>query len=274
MPAVLSDYARRDAVNGLLAVPLADGLTARQVAELLERPEAVVAERAAASTRMLRSERAAGSGLALLHAYEATHGAQCSLSALRKGPIPSETRDKAMLKIYRTLTGDNESTEQHLRTRARTLAKMRMGGGAKPSPSMRRLFQRSCVIEREELGRVGGIEKLNVKLTDPSFDLGSCVLLSKNADMDVRGISVGDLLWVRAAGPPDGRAYWYKARVRGFIFRCHMPPILIEFLATESGDTNPEKLPNPRESACRKKQTRPFEGLAEDRGHDALRQTL
>ena len=258
MPAVLTDYCRR--VGGRLAVDLLDGLTAEQMSELLHRPEETVRARTEALQLLQPRERELqGSATALLHAYEATHGMACVLKSLRKGPIPGDMRDRAMIHIYRTLTGDKTSSDSRLATKARIYARLRVGAGATPSAGLRRLFGKSVVMEKQELGRVSGVEKLQVGLTATHFDLGSCVLLSRCPQMDVNNIATGDLLWVKAPGPPDGAARWYKAKVRGFSFRCLMPPILIEFLATDTGDTADHLLPKPKESACRKQMTKPFD---------------
>lgn len=206
-------------------------------------------------------ERVRVSGLALLHAHAATHGHGCALSHVRKGPQPNAVRDLAMLKIYRALTGDAASSDQWLVTKSLELHRRRTscrGSGRlraadQPSLTMRRSFAAMELGDRSvQTFHVGGSERLTLEHKDGR------TLMTKCRDMDVRGLAAGGMLLVKGADPESGALRWYQARIRGFAFRCALPPVLITFVATEAGDTTAAKLPRPADSACCKHQTKPL----------------
>jgi len=251
MPDALTDYGR------VGAVALTDGLTPAQVAELLSTPPAVfVAARKTARRAVPSSEKMALSGLALLHARMATHGGGCALSVVRKGPLSADARSAAMVEIYRKLSGDVVTTDEALVSKALVLHRRRTTGGERPSPAMRRSFSKLGLAERQPLGHVYSDEVLSLEMktnvpSRPVMSLRNC------PDMDVRGHAVGDVFLVK--GPKGEKSgQWFQARVRGFMVRCGLPPILIEYIATRDGDTDPEKLPNPKDSACRKAWIQPL----------------
>lgn len=255
MPAALTDYCRAGGVD------LADQLNAQQVEKLLD-DSAEFAEQRAKSMRMLAaSERLRLSGLALLHAHAATHGKGCALADVRKGPLPNGTRDAAMCHIYRALTGDVESTDKYLVTKALELHRRRtscrgsgaLSGADRPSPGLRRSFAGLELRERSVHSfHVGGTERLTMEHKEGR------TLLTKSRDMDIKGLVVGDTFLVKAPDPESGAPKWFRARVRGFAFRCGIPPVLITYIATEKGDTTPELLPRPIDSSCFKHQTAPL----------------
>ena len=241
MPADLTDYCR---VNG---VELHDGLTPEQVTELLEGTDEKFARARRAVLRKLPAhERSQLSGIALLHAQAATHGRGCALSHVKKGPLPNGYRDAVQETLYRRLSGDFESSREWIVAKSLELHRLRTRGGEKPSPGMRKSFSRMTLAPPPWLGRIGGAERLKLKWEDGR------TLHSKNPDLDVRGLVAGSMLLVKAPSPPDGEPRWFQARVRGFCFRCGLPPVLITFVATKDGDRNVELLPTPLDSACRK----------------------
>jgi len=245
MPEVLTDYCR---VGG---VSLADCLTPEQVVTLLEDGSKHAAERAKAMRSLEPTQRMKLSALALLHAHAATHGKGCALSHVRKGPHPNLLRDQLTVKIYRALSGDHASSDDWLISKSQELHRRRMSGGERPSPAMRRSFGALTLAERSSMGAIAGSERNQLELWS-----GDTFALKKSVDMDVRGLKVGAMLLVRGAAPPDGASMWFQARVRGFFFRCGLPPVLITYIATENGETDPAKLPTPTDSACFKHATR------------------
>ena len=258
MPASLTDYCQAGGVE------LTDSLSPEQVASLLEDASSpaskqLEAVRAKAMRQLPAHERVRMSGLALLHAYAATHGRGCALAALRKGPMPTQVRDHAMLRIYRGLTGDTDSSDQRLVTKSLELYRRRvscrgsgvLSGADRPSLGMRRSFAGMQLIERSvQSFHVGGAERLTMEHKEGR------TLLTKSRDMDVKGLVIGSLLLVQGPDPDSGAQKWYRAKVRGLVFRCGLPPVLITYVATEAGDTNSALLPSPADSACFKHETR------------------
>ena len=187
-------------------------------------------------------------GTSPLHAHAATHG-KAAPSRTSKGS-PSLLRDQLTVKIYRALSDDHRA-EEWLISKSQELHRRRMSGGERPSPAMRRSFGALTLAERSSMGAIAGSERNQLELWS-----GDTFALKKSVDMDVRGLKVGAMLLVRGAAPPDGASMWFQARVRGFFFRCGLPPVLITYIATENGETDPAKLPTPTDSACFKHATR------------------
>ena len=237
-------------------VDLAETLSPEQVAELLAAPCASTeAARLAAVQALPPGRRISLPGLALLHAFQATHGKGCALATLRPGALPNAERDDVMLQLYRKLAGDSISSDKHLVEKALHLQRRRAGGGSSPSPALRRYFASLSLVRRERLfDSPGGAEKLNVEVKDGLMALKRC------PDMDVRGLHIGDVCLVQGLDPGSGNTQWFQARVTGFTFRCLMPPVHVEFVATQSGDSDPGLLPKPTDAVCRKKQLRPLPG--------------
>lgn len=230
-----------------------DRLTAQQVAEVLAAPcAAMEAARQATFQALPPGKRVLLPGLALLHAYEATHGIGCALSTLRPGPLPNVERDDAMLQIYRKIAGDTMTNDQTLIDQSLKLYKRRFSGGKAPSPSLRKWFSALSLVRREGLVFCpGGAERLVAVQTDELTVLRRC------PDMDVSGLHVGDEVLTQGLEPGTLALKWFRARITGFTFRCLMPPIHIEFFASEDGDTL-TSLPNPRDGVCRKKDVKPL----------------
>ena len=233
-------------------VELKDKLTVDQISHLLlARCTEMDARRSAALAAIPPPKQVLLPALALLHAYEATHGAGCALAKLRVGPLPKEERSYAMLQLYRKITGDQVTGDQALINRAILLHRRRFCGGDNPSPNMRRTFATWSLVERQSLSRVGGAETMNLGPTDNAWSL------LKDPGMNVRGLNVGDTLLSRAYAP-DNTERWFQAYIVGFSFRCGNPPILIKFFATEKGEQAQDLLPKPLEVAVRKQQIKFF----------------
>jgi hypothetical protein len=250
-------------------VSLTDGLTVAQVAQLLATPAAELSSaRKKTLDDLLPSQRAQLSALALLHAYEATHGKGCAFSQTRKGPLNTEERDLTMLKLYRRLTGDRVTTDQKLGAWARVLYQRRITARTSgklasdnPSPAMRRFFGQLMLKESEALGHTSGGERMEPELrtveAKPGFKHPSppVFLFKKNPEMQIRGIAVNDVFLLEGdavlGGPPG---LWFQAKVTGFVCRCGLPPILATFIATESGGTDRASLPPTLDVFCRKRQ--------------------
>ena len=253
MPDALTDYCRTGGVS------LSDRLTPEQVAELLEEEGGGMhAKKRKAAMRALEpSQRMQMSGLALLHAHAATHGQGCALSHVKKGAHPNIVRDRLMVTIYRQLTGDDTSADARIVSKSQELLRRRMSGGDKPSPAMRRSFGALQLVERASIGVISGSERLGLEITSGK---GSTVMALKKdqtwRDMDVKGLKIGGMLLVKAPAPPDGKPSWFQGRIRGFFFRCGLPPVLVTFIATEAGERDPSLLPTPTDSACFKHATR------------------
>lgn len=243
-PAALSDYCKTGGVD------LHFELSAEQVAAILDESHVGIAKSRAKAQRALPAhERMRQSALALLHAHAATHGRRCALSLLRKGPIPGGERTAAMIKIYRALTGDATASDRWLAEKALTLHRRRTSGGDRPSPSMRRSFAALELAEKSiQCFHVAGTERLKLEHKEGR------TLLSKNCDMNVRGLVIGGALIVPGPHPETGAMGWYGAKVRGIVFKCGLPPVLITYTSTDNGDTSPHLLPYPRDSSCFKHQ--------------------
>ena len=232
-------------------VDLTDKLSPAQIRTLLAaNVDAIEAARSAATQKLPPGKRLALPGLALLHAYEATHGKGCALSDLRPGPLPNEERDDCMLQLYRKLAGDSALDDRRLIDTSRKLHQRRFTGGARPSPAMRRTFGNLSLRPRESLGIVGGAEKLGMDVNE------NLAVLKKCPEMDVSHVHVGDYLLVQGLSPDGSSTRWYRGRVLGFSFRCLFPPIHIRYVATEDGRTDAALLPAALEIYCRKRQTK------------------
>lgn len=258
MPASLTDYCKQGAVE------LTDGLSPEQLEELMQpdSPTKMKAARKEALAALKPIERTNLSALALLHAYAATHGKDCAFSQLKsaRGPQPADVRDSFMVRIYRMLTGDEQTPYATLVQKSRILGHRRFTGGDNPSMDMRKSFSKLTLKPRQELGHVYRDEQLLLALRpDAVVTRPPAFTMSKRPDMDTRGFAIGDCFLVR--GPPGDLAkFWYKARVRGFMYRCGLPPILITYYETADGKTAADgaEMPSPLDSACRKGGIRPL----------------
>ena len=271
MPADLTDYLRQG-TDGRVAVDLTDGLSPSQVAELLSQPAAAASASRDAIRSLPAKERTQMSAVALLHAYEATHGHKCALAQLRRGgPIGNDERDRVMIRLYCRLTGDHATSSQRLVEWSRVLYRRRVqaqvsGTLAKDNPSlgMRRFFGRLTLKERVALGHTGGAERMDVELRvaepPPGFQNASKpVFVHKKTDaMNIRGLHVGDVYLLQGDAVLGCTrtigTSWFQARITGFVCRVGLPPIMCDFLCTESGSTNPAKMPPTLCAFVRRKQ--------------------
>ena len=131
MPASLTDYLCYGAVD------LIDGLSAEQVKDALAVScTEMEAQRHAALAALLPGKRLALPGLAMLHAFQATHGKGCALSKLQPGPLPNKVREDVMLQLYRKISGDKITDDATLLDQAIKIYRRRVSGTRPPDGTL------------------------------------------------------------------------------------------------------------------------------------------
>ena len=71
--------------------------------------------------------------------------------------------------------------------------------------------------------------------------------------MSTEGLNIGDEVFAEGNAPGGGRT-WFKAKVIGF--RNRFPPIVVEYIATTDGETQPLALPAPVSAYVHRQQVR------------------